>query len=72
MVAKSMGFANGWVWVMGYCRPMGYGMQFPVNQVGGQLELWVLRGYGLLEVWVKRSSTVVSQAEYENGIHIVM
>ena len=67
-----MGFANGWVWVMGYCGPMGYGMQFPANQVGGQLELWVLRGYGLLEVWVKRSSTVVSQAEYENGIHIVM
>jgi hypothetical protein len=45
MVGKPMGFAYGWVWVMGYCRPMGYGMQFPVNQVGGQLELWVLRGY---------------------------
>jgi hypothetical protein len=46
MVGKSMGFANGWVWVIGYCRLMGYGMQFPANQVGGQLELWVLRGYG--------------------------
>ena len=59
MVGKSMGFADGWLWVMGYCGPTGYGMQFPANQAGGQLELWVLRGYGLLEVWVKRSSTVV-------------
>jgi hypothetical protein len=60
MVGKSMGFADGWVWVMGYCGPMGYyGMQFPAIQAGGQLELWVLRGYGFLEVWVKRSSTTV-------------
>jgi hypothetical protein len=57
MVRKPMGFAYEWVWVMGY--GFNYGMQFPANQVGGQLDLWVLRGYGLLEVWVKRSSTVI-------------
>jgi len=54
-----MGFACGWVWIMGYCRPMGYGMQFPMNQVGGQLDLWDIRGYGLSEVWVMRGSTVL-------------
>ena len=58
MVDKPMGFACGWVWVMGYCGPMGYGTQFPVNQGGGQLELWVSRGYGLSEVWITRGSTV--------------
>ncbi|KAF8227704.1 hypothetical protein L208DRAFT_1295270, partial [Tricholoma matsutake] len=47
MVGKTMGFAHRWVWVMGYCGPMGYGMQFPVNQVGRQLQLWDIRGYGL-------------------------
>ena len=37
---------------------MGYGMQFPANQVGGRLRPWDLRGYGLPEVWVKRGPTV--------------
>ncbi|KAF8810660.1 hypothetical protein BYT27DRAFT_7091404, partial [Phlegmacium glaucopus] len=46
MVGKPMGFAHRRVWVMGYCGPMGYGMHFPANQVGGQLELWDIRGYG--------------------------
>ena len=54
-----MGFAYRGVWVMGYCRPMGYGMQFPANQVSGQLKLWDIRGYGLWGVWVMRGSTVV-------------
>jgi hypothetical protein len=51
-----MGFGYGGVWGMGYCGPIGYGMQFPANQVGRRLELWVIRiyirGYGLSEVWV--------------------
>jgi hypothetical protein len=53
-----MGFADQGVWGMGYCGPMGYGMQFPANQVGGQLRLWGIRGYGLSGVWVTRGSTV--------------
>ena len=47
---------------MGYCGPMGYGMQFPANRVGGSLELWVIRGYGFSEVWVMRGSTVIPSA----------
>jgi hypothetical protein len=39
-------------------RGMGYGMQIPMNQLGGQVFLWVIRVYGLSEVWVKRGSTV--------------
>jgi GMP synthase-like glutamine amidotransferase len=38
---------------------MGYGMQFPANRLGGSLKLWGKRGYGLIEVWVKRGLTVV-------------
>ena len=55
-----MGFAREGVWVMGYCRLMGYGMHFPAHQVGGQAELWDIRGYGLSEVWVMTGSTVSS------------
>jgi GMP synthase-like glutamine amidotransferase len=44
---------------MGYYGPMGYGMQFPANQLGGPLKLWGKRGYGLTEVWVKRGLTVI-------------
>ncbi|KAF8221228.1 hypothetical protein L208DRAFT_1329338, partial [Tricholoma matsutake] len=57
MVGKSYGFClqRG----MGYCGPMGYGMQFPANQVGGQLRLWGIRGYGLSEVWVMRGSAIL-------------
>ena len=54
-----MGFSGGGVWVMDYCGLMGYGMQFPANQLGGQKKLWDLRVYGLSEVWVKRVPTVV-------------
>ena len=43
---------------MGYCRPMGYGQQFPANGLGGRLKLWDKRGYGLRQVWVKRGLTV--------------
>jgi hypothetical protein len=37
---------------------MGYGMHFPAHQVGGQLELWDIRGYGLSRVWVMTGPTV--------------
>ena len=44
---------------MPYCGPMRYAMQFPAHQLGGWLELCVIRGYALSEVCVKRGSTVV-------------
>jgi len=37
---------------------MGYGMHFPAHQVGGQLELWDIRGYGLSGLWVMTGPTV--------------
>ena len=47
---------------MGYCGPMGYGRKFSANQLGGQLKLWGKRGYGLIQVWVKRGLTVLPEA----------
>ena len=43
---------------MGYYGPMGYGQKFSANQLGGQLKLWGKRGYGLIQVSVKRGLTV--------------
>ena len=65
-----MGFTREGVCVMGYCRPMGYGVHFPTHQVGGRPGLWVKRGYGLPEVCVKRGSTVEGMHSMENR-HIV-
>lgn len=48
-----MGFACGGLWGMGYNGPMGYSMQIPAHQVGRQVALWDIRGYGLWPVWVK-------------------
>jgi len=45
---------------MDYCWPMGYGLQFPANQLGGWLKLWGTRSYGLSGVWSKRSLTVLT------------
>ena len=53
-----MGFAHKRVWTMGYCGPMGYGMHYSANQVGGRPELWAMRGYVFSEVWFMRGSTV--------------
>ena len=39
---------------------MGYGMHFPAQQVGGQLELWDIRGYGFSGLWVMTGPTVLS------------
>ncbi|KAF8256990.1 hypothetical protein EI94DRAFT_1635459, partial [Lactarius quietus] len=46
------------LWVMCYCGPMGYGTQIPAHQIGGQIGLWGIRGYGLSGVCDKRGSTV--------------
>jgi hypothetical protein len=54
-----MGFFSGGVWVMGYGRPMGYGMHFPAHQVGGLVLLWDITGYGFSKVWVITVSTVL-------------
>ena len=56
------------VWVIGYGRVMGYALQFGGIQVGGSLELWVSRDYGLREVWVKGDSTVPPVAR-NDGSH---
>ena len=45
---------------MGYCGPMGFPAQIPVHRVGGMNFLWLLRGYGFIEVWIMRGSTVFS------------
>ena len=58
LLLKPMGFACRGVWVMGYCGPMGYGVKIPAHRVGGPEKLWVIRGYGLTEVWFMRGSTV--------------
>ncbi|KIK02519.1 hypothetical protein K443DRAFT_96670, partial [Laccaria amethystina LaAM-08-1] len=49
---KPMGFVSRGLWVM------GYGMHFPAHQVGGQPELWDIRGYGLSGLWVMTGLTV--------------
>jgi len=46
---------------------MGYGMHFPTHQVGGQLELWDIRGYGLSGLWVMTGPTVDINSEMERG-----
>jgi len=58
-----MGFAWDMLWVMGYCGLMGYGMQIPAHQLGGPIVQWDIRGYGLPQVWVKRSLTVQSRID---------
>jgi len=54
-----MGFAHKGLWGMAYHSFMGYGVQFPANQVGGSIRLWDITGYGLCQVWVKAGSTVL-------------
>ena len=43
---------------MGYQGIMGHGVDFPLSRLGKAIILWVIRVYGLPEVWVKRVSTV--------------
>jgi len=56
-----MGFGLLVLWVMGYEGIMGYGPNFPTNQVGNLKKLWVIREYGLWELWVRRELTVLPQ-----------
>ena len=58
---KPMRFVSEGVCVMHYCGPMPYAVQFPAHQLGGPMELCVIRGYVLSEVCVKRGSTVCCQ-----------
>jgi len=37
---------------------MPYTMQFPAYRIGGRVELCLIRGYALSEVYLKRGSTV--------------
>ena len=46
---------------MGYQGIMGYGVDFPLSRLGKAIILWVIRVYGLPEVWVKRVLTVVQK-----------
>ncbi|KIJ99617.1 hypothetical protein K443DRAFT_43130, partial [Laccaria amethystina LaAM-08-1] len=45
----------------GFCPPraMGYGLQIPAHQLGGQKRVWDFWGYGLSNAWVMRVSTVL-------------
>jgi len=42
-----MGFGVPELWVMGYEGGMGYGPNFPANEVGNSKILWVITEYGL-------------------------
>lgn len=53
-----MCFVSKGVCIMCYCRPMCYVLHFPVNQVGGHIELCIIRAYVISEVCVMRGSTV--------------
>ena len=65
-----MGFSGGGLWVMGYGRPMGYGMHFPAHQLSGLILLWDITGYGFSRVWVITGSTVatVDETQRRSGI----
>lgn len=40
---------------------MGYTVPFPANQVGQQVNVWDMRDYGWIEVWVIGDLTVGAQ-----------
>ena len=45
---------------MGYwlLESMGYTYKIPANQLGKWADVWVIREYGLSQVWVMREATV--------------
>ena len=43
---------------MEYQGVMGYTIKFTANQVGSVKNVWPMREYGYIELWVKRESTV--------------
>jgi hypothetical protein len=49
---------------------MGYGVweslvHLAGNRLGGHEKVWVMGGYGLLEVWVKTEATVCNQGHIQ-------
>ena len=48
--ARGMGY--------GVLEAMGYGLNFPANQLGGWDFLWGITGYGVSHIWVIAGSTV--------------
>jgi len=52
-------FLSKYVWVIGYGRVMGYDPYLHSNQLGNWQNLWVIKEYGLWEVWIRREMTVV-------------
>ena len=48
--ARGMGY--------GVLEAMGYGLNFPANQLGGRDFLWGITGYGLVRLWDMTVSTV--------------
>jgi len=63
-----MRFVSERVCVMRYCGPMRYALHFPANQVGGNIELCVIKGYAFSEVCIMRGSTVANEAQKEASL----
>lgn len=51
-------FPLAWVWIMGYYRVMGYGVDFHTYQLRNMEFPWVIPVYGLWGAWCKRVLTV--------------
>ncbi|KAF8228014.1 hypothetical protein L208DRAFT_1293749, partial [Tricholoma matsutake] len=58
---KSTVLGKSQVWIMGYQRLMGYGVEFPAHRLGGPKKVCDFGVYGLSKVWVKTGSTVQFQ-----------
>jgi hypothetical protein len=55
-------------WVMDCRNGMDYGVweslaHLSGNRLGGHEKIWLIGGYGLLQVWVKTETTVLSKNE---------
>ncbi|KAI0649509.1 hypothetical protein C8Q79DRAFT_903077 [Trametes meyenii] len=49
---------------------MGYGVDFPLYQLGKAGILWGFTGYGFSEAWFRRVSTVSSGRSHPYVVHI--
>ncbi|KAF9555606.1 hypothetical protein CPC08DRAFT_595666, partial [Agrocybe pediades] len=45
------------VWIMEYNRDMGFGYDFPANQLGGNGIVWIITEYGFIRIWIITEST---------------
>ena len=59
MRSKVWLFALEKVWIMGFCRVMGFLSIFSGNSVGGSKNVWGFTGYGLWPLWVMTVMTVI-------------